>query len=165
MSETAPAAPFLRYAARAIVIDEAGRTLLFRVDVPGPSTRFVWITPGGGIDEGELEPDCVRREVFEETGLTEFELGPCVWFRDQTFPWGNAMIRQVESYYVVRTAAFEVNIAGQEELERGYLTGHRWFTLEELRTHDEPLAPANFAELLEPLLRGEYPAEPLIVGA
>ena len=75
----------LRLAARAIVIDDAGRTLLFRARIPGPAERFIWITPGGGIQEGEDEPSCVRREVFEETGLADFELGPCVWRRDHTF--------------------------------------------------------------------------------
>jgi hypothetical protein len=74
------------------------------------------------------------------------------------------MIRQLESYYVVRAPAFEVNVDGQEELERAFLSDHRWFTVEELRAHEEILVPANFAELLEPLLAGEYPAEPLKVG-
>jgi hypothetical protein len=74
------------------------------------------------------------------------------------------MIRQLESYYVVRAPAFEVNIDGQEELERAFLSGHRWFTLDELRDHEEIMVPANFAELLEPLLAGNYPAEPLKVG-
>lgn len=156
--------PIVRYAARAIVIDDAGRTLLFRAKVLGRSAPFIWITPGGGINEGELEPDCVRREVFEETGLDACEIGPCVWRRDQTFPWGDDMIRQIEGYYVVRVPAFEVNIEGQEELERAFLSAHRWFTLDELRAHEEVLVPANFADLLEPLLAGEYPVEPLTVG-
>jgi hypothetical protein len=42
--------PIVRYAARAIVIDDAGRTLLFRAAVPGREPAFfIWITPGGGI--------------------------------------------------------------------------------------------------------------------
>lgn len=157
------AEPVIRHAARAIVIDDAGRTLLFRAKVPGAG-RFIWITPGGGIDEGETADECVRREVFEETGLREFEVGPCVWRRDHTFRWGDSMMRQVESYFVVRAAAFDVDTANQEELERSFLAGHRWFALAELRAHTETLVPANFADLLEPLLAGEYPAAPLTVG-
>ena len=155
--------PVLRRAARAIVIDDAGRTLLFRAKVPG-TARIIWITPGGGINDGETEPDCVRREVFEETGLKEFEIGPCVWLRDHTFRWGDALMRQVESYFVVRAPAFEVNTDNHEELERSFLAGHRWFALEDLRSHDETLVPANFAELLEPLLAGRYPTAPLSMG-
>lgn len=161
MSEPGPAA---RYAARAVVIDDARRTLLFRAKVPGRVGRFIWIAPGGGIQEGEDELACVRRELFEETGLLDPEVGPCVWQRDHTFRWGTGMLRQVESYFVVHTAVFEISTENHEEAEREFLDTHRWFTLEELRSHDETLVPGNFAELLAPLLRGEYPANPVIVG-
>jgi 8-oxo-dGTP pyrophosphatase MutT (NUDIX family) len=156
--------PLLRRAARAIVIDEQGRTLLFRARVPGPRERYIWITPGGGIDEGEDESDCVRRELFEETGLAGAEIGPCVWRRDHTFLWDGRPMRQVEAYYVVRAASFQVDTAHHEELERTFLSSHRWFALEELRAHEETLVPANFAELLEPLLAGQYPEQPIVVG-
>jgi len=73
-------------------------------------------------------------------------------------------LRQVESYYVVRAAAFEVDTANQEELERGFLAGYAWFSIDELRQHRETLVPANFADLLEPLIAGRYPAEPMTVG-
>ncbi len=31
--------------------------------------RSYWIIPGGGREEGESEEECVRREMWEETGL------------------------------------------------------------------------------------------------
>ena len=31
--------------------------------------RTYWLAPGGGIEPGESEEDCVRREMREETGL------------------------------------------------------------------------------------------------
>lgn len=153
-----------RYAARAVIIASDGRTLLFRAAVPGRPGRFIWITPGGGIDEGEDEVRCVVREVFEETGHRVAEVGPCVWLRDHTFPWAGGVLRQVESYYVVLTDPFEVTKDNHTELERTFLTDHRWFTLDELRVHDETLVPGNFADLFAPLMRGEYPPEPLVVG-
>lgn len=150
--------PWVRFAARAIIIDGDGRTLLFRAQVPGHPRRFIWITPGGGINEGEDDVSCVCREVFEETGHPVIEVGPCVWLRDHTFPWGERVLRQVESYYVVRTEAFEVTTDNHEELERTFLTAHRWFTLDELRAHDETLVPGDFADLFAPLMTGDRPS-------
>ncbi len=158
--------PRLRLAARAVVIDDQGRTLLFRAQMPGTESapRIFWITPGGGIEEGEDELAAVRREVFEETGLTQFEVGPCVWKRDHTFRWADGMLRQVESYFVVRVPAFEVSIANHQQEELTFLTTHRWFTPEEIRAHGEIFVPSNFADLLEPLLADVYPSEPIVVG-
>lgn len=156
--------PRIRFAARAILIDDQDRVLLFRARVPGRAERFIWIAPGGGIESGEDEPACVRREVFEETGLRELTLGPCVWRRDHTFRWGDGTLRQVEAYYLVRTSAFEIDVRNQQEPEQAFLTSHRWFSLAELAQHRETLVPGNFAELLAPLLRGDVPAEPIIVG-
>ena len=156
--------PIFRRAARAILIDDAGRTLLFRAKVPGLEDRFIWITPGGGINDGEDEVSCVQREVFEETGLAGCEIGPCVWLRDHTFRWGDGTLRQVESYYLVRTAAFEVDTTHHEEIERSFLTAHRWFTLRELEEHPETLVPSDFAARLRLLLEGHIPDEPVTVG-
>lgn len=161
MSESQPT---VRYAARAVLIDDRERVLLFRARVPGSEPRFIWITPGGGLNEGEAEPDCVRREVFEETGLRDAAVGPCIWHRDHTFRWGDGWLRQVETYFLVRAPAFEISTENHEELERSFLSDHRWFTLQELVAHEETLVPGNFAELLAPLLRGELPTEPVTVG-
>jgi len=158
--------PRIRFAARAVLIDDRGRTLLFRAQMPGfpDGSRVFWITPGGGIEPGEDALAAVRREVFEETGLSDFEVGPCVWRRDHTFRWGSGQLRQVESYFVVRTPAFEVSVANHQEEERAFLTAHRWFTLDEIRAHHEPFVPGDFAGLLAPLLAGTYPPEPITVG-
>lgn len=48
---------------------DGGRLLLLR-QVEHATGRRYWVVPGGGIDPGESEEDCVRREMREETGLT-----------------------------------------------------------------------------------------------
>lgn len=55
----------------AIVIDAESRRVLVgeRRDAPG-----MWQLPQGGIDDGETPEEAVRRELREETGLSEVEI-------------------------------------------------------------------------------------------
>jgi ADP-ribose pyrophosphatase YjhB (NUDIX family) len=52
----------------AVVLDPAGRLLLIRRGHE-PHTGL-WSLPGGRVEEGETLDQAVRREVWEETGLT-----------------------------------------------------------------------------------------------
>lgn len=51
----------------AVIRDEEGRLLLVRR--AHPPGKDLWSIPGGRIEPGEAEPEAVRREVREETGL------------------------------------------------------------------------------------------------
>lgn len=57
-----------RPAARILLVDRAGRVLLFRF-VTGDERPPFWCTPGGALDPGEDYPTAARRELFEETGI------------------------------------------------------------------------------------------------
>ena len=56
-----------RPASRILLVDAAGRTLLFRFTVEGRAP--FWVTPGGALDPGEPYEAAARRELLEETGL------------------------------------------------------------------------------------------------
>jgi ADP-ribose pyrophosphatase YjhB (NUDIX family) len=160
-----PEAPLLRPSARVVLLDPGGRILLFKVTQPGrPYVDPFWITPGGGLEGDETLEECARRELREETGIEEFELGPCVWLREHTWQWGAAWIRSIERYFVGRTEHVEVSRSYQTEIEMQFLAEHRWWSLEEMRTATERLVPAAFAELAVPVIAGDWPSEPLVVG-
>ncbi len=44
--------------------------MLHRIKKVGDENRDKWVGIGGKLEEGESPFDCVRREVFEEVGLT-----------------------------------------------------------------------------------------------
>ncbi|MBO6674489.1 MAG: NUDIX hydrolase [Rhizobiales bacterium] len=56
-----------RLAARALIVEN--ERLLMVNAYPG-GTSDLWCAPGGGVEKHQSIPDNLKREVFEETGLT-----------------------------------------------------------------------------------------------
>lgn len=158
------AEPVPRPAARVLLLDPAGRVLLFRF-VTADTGYAWWATPGGRVEPGETPEAAARREVFEETGLAGFQLGPCVWVREHVFPWNGVTYRQSERLYVAHVEPFEVSLAGFLEHEVEMMREHRWWSAAEIQAAaGERFAPRRLGVLLERLLREGPPPEPEDVG-
>ena len=153
----------IRRGVRAVVLDPAGRVLLVRFEFP---TASLWATPGGGVDAGETPEQAIRRELDEELGLTDVELGPWIWTREHVFPFVDGRWDgQAERFALVRTEAFEpAPRFTAEQLASEFVTGMRWWALDELEASDELFAPRRLPELFAELLRGGPPEEPFDVG-
>lgn len=154
----------LRQAARAIVLDpDDERILLVRFDFP---ERIVWATPGGGIEDGESDEAALRRELAEEAGLDDFELGPLVWNRTHVVPLeGGRWDGQIERYYLVRTPAFEpAPRLSWDQLRLEAMTAIRWWKLDELEAADPLCAPRRLPALVRELILNGPPPEPVDVG-
>jgi 8-oxo-dGTP pyrophosphatase MutT (NUDIX family) len=65
----------VRDAIRAILVTPSAEVLLMRIRHPDREESF-WIAPGGGLEPGETVETGLRRELLEELGLTQFEIGP-----------------------------------------------------------------------------------------
>lgn len=62
--------PVVRFSS-VVVFDESLRMLLVHEAKPG--LEGLWSTPGGGDEPGELPVHAAKRELYEETGLTNVE--------------------------------------------------------------------------------------------
>jgi TDG/mug DNA glycosylase family protein len=152
--------PIDRPAVRALVLDRRQRVLLVKfVDVVG---QVWWATPGGGLAEGESVEEALRRELLEELGLAEFELGPEIWTRDHTFAWMGRMLRARERIYLVRVDEHEPEPA--LDLREEGVHDVRWWTLGELDASRETLVPLQLPALVRELLAGGPPTRPLDAG-
>ena len=153
----------IRPAARAVVLDPDGRILLVRFEFP---TQTVWATPGGGIENGESHEDAIRRELEEETGLVDAQVGPPLWSRLHVIPFiGGQWDGQQEQYHLVRTPSFTPQpMLPWERLNAEYLFELRWWTLDELEQADVTFAPRRLPELVASLLRDGPPAVTIDVG-
>lgn len=135
-----------RPAARILLVDAAGRTLLFRF-TPGDRPPF-WCTPGGALDPGEDHSAAARRELMEEVGL-DMDCGPEIARRVAEFTTieGVEVIAD-ERYFRVDVATCTVDPAGHTALERRVMQQWRWFTVAELAAHDELFYPQDLIDLL-----------------
>jgi G:T/U-mismatch repair DNA glycosylase/ADP-ribose pyrophosphatase YjhB (NUDIX family) len=140
--------PTERQAVRGLVLDREGRVLLVRFQHPVSGDAW-WATVGGGIDPGESDEAALRRELHEEAGLTDFEIGPVIHTRDATFPWEGRLLHQYERFHLVRIESHEV--APTIDLAAEGVTEVAWWTPADLDHPREEVVPPELAQLVRNL--------------
>ncbi|MFI8994113.1 NUDIX hydrolase [Streptomyces sp. NPDC053542] len=158
-----PAGTALRRVSRVILLDPEDRVLLMHGFEPDEPTRTWWFTPGGGLEGTESREEAALRELAEETGITDAELGPVLWQRHCSFPFDGRRWDQDEWYYLARTHSTKTQLSGLTELERRSVAGLRWWTVTELSASHETVYPTRLAELLRTLLDEGPPSAPVVL--
>ena len=156
MRDTAP--KDARLAARVILIGPNNDVLYLRAREPKTGKVF-WVMPGGGLDGDESFEEAAKRELQEEAGCL-FVLGPCVWVRRHKHEWNGRPADQYERFFVAHAQTMTLNPAKQD----AYITAHKWWSVDGLRSSTEEFAPRAVAELLPDILLGRYPDEPVDCG-
>lgn len=146
-----------RHAARVLLMDSGGRTLLVRGHDGDKPTRSWWFTVGGGIDAGETSRQAALREVREETGivLVDAQLEGPVLTRSAIFDFAREHCLQHEEFFLARVSPEnELTRAGWTDLEVSFIDEMRWLTPAELRAAPQEVFPQSLPELLEELTHG-----------
>jgi ADP-ribose pyrophosphatase YjhB (NUDIX family) len=131
-----------------VVLDPDGRVLLFRYDDP-PPLGVHWLTPGGGIDGDETPADAAARELREETGWTDVNIGPELGRSSRPLrrPAGT---HQHETHFAARVdmPRRPVDMAGHEV---DSIAAWRWWTAQELAAEPVTVWPAELPSYLSML--------------
>lgn len=108
-----------------------------------------WLTPGGGVEDHESHAEGAIRELFEETGLVVDDIGDPVWTIDGKSEFADGTVQTTYAeFFVARTTRFEPVNDNWMENEHVDITDIRWWSLEELESTEEPIAPLNLVELV-----------------
>ncbi|MGN6792397.1 MAG: NUDIX hydrolase [Streptosporangiaceae bacterium] len=142
----------IRPAGRVVLLDPDDRVLLMRYD-DGPPNGVHWSTPGGGLNPGEDFAAGAARELAEETGWHDVALSGEIHRWTHAMEYDDAIVRQVERFFLARTDRPEREITGVEAAhESDGIATWRWWTLDDLETTDEAIWPAELAELIRDAL-------------
>ncbi len=154
----------LRPASRALIIDDDEQVLLVRFVFP--SGIEVWALPGGGLEPDETVEQGLRRELHEELGLDDVEIGPHIWSREHVIPMITGHDGQREDVHLVRMSHFDpVPTIGWERLRAEFVHEMRWWSTDEIQAaSDVRFAPRRLLELVRAILRDGPPASPIDTG-
>ena len=111
---------------------KAAGCVVFRRTPRGPRYLLLrafknWDFPKGLVETGEDQLVCAKREVAEETGLTDLDYPFGDKFRE-TLPYA---ANKVARYYLAETEQVEITMPVSPELGRPEHHEYRWVSLDE----------------------------------
>ena len=144
-----------RPSSRLLVLDRSNRILLFRFMFKrGPlAGQDYWATPGGALEPGESFADAARRELFEETGILRDAVGQPVAEREFALQLHDGeYVMAEERFFLVLVDGQSLSRDGWTAVEIEVMTGHRWWSVEELTSTSETVFPETLVAILDRVL-------------
>ena len=143
-----------RPSARLLVLDSAGRVLLFRfVHRTGAlAGQDYWATPGGAVEEGETFDQAAVRELEEETGIQVPHVGRQVWQREFVLQLADGEhVAADERFFAVSVSDAHVSRDGWSAEEAHVMADHKWWSQDDLVQTSATVWPENLATIIRNL--------------
>lgn len=149
----------MRLTARAIIFNKkTGKILLInylneKANSTKEFTKGFWALPGGGLEDNESFEQGLKREIYEETGLINFELKNCVLSRVVYLDIEKGRQPFYERYYLVKTGSEEIKTEGLTDYETNVIKEYKWWTIEEIKETKEVIFPVGLKTVIDKALK------------
>lgn len=147
-----------RVCGRALIMNQDKQILLMKVDHPdvfdpdGYIKSPYWITPGGEVESNETIPQTVAREISEECGFDNVDIGPVVWYWEHVLVIRGIHYRLCDNFCIVQIGYGHDPMCRENDEEREMILEYRWWESAEIKKSLDVFAPTNLGQLLEDLL-------------
>lgn len=156
----------VRKSSRAIVLNKKNEIFLFQYMFDYlEDSKAIWITPGGGLEEGESFEDALKRELFEELGVQIKEKCPEVYYRNPIYAMKNGeKVQSVEKFFLVMLEDEEFSSECWTESEKKRMLAGKWWSTEEIERSEEEFFSKDVLWILYELSSGNYSDVPLEIA-
>lgn len=142
-----------RPTARVLLVNNAGQVFLILTHFdPELGLPPRWLTPGGGIDEGETPVAAAIRELLEETGITTTaeQLGEPIWVTSGRWDWADGIHYQTytDTFFLLQQNDFVLDRSAWTPDEHRDVLEYRWWNVQDLIESGESVGPHGLAEWL-----------------
>lgn len=143
-----------RPTARVLLVNDENQVFLIKTHFdPELGLEPRWLTPGGGIDDGETVLEAAVRELREETGLelAQDDLGDVFVELSGRWDWSDGVHYQTytDTIFLVHTNDFELDNSGWTEDEHRDVLEWRWWSVSELVDTGESIGPHGLTDHLQ----------------
>ncbi len=149
----------MRLTARAVLINNNTQKILLIKYLDRESisttnfTNGLWVTPGGGLEKGEVFEDALKREIYEETGIKTLEISNCVMGRNIFLNIADIDKNNFyERYYIVKTDETKIKSKKLSKQEENFIKEYKWWDPEEIKKTKETILPKSLLENLDTIL-------------
>ena len=148
--------------ARVILINEFNEIYLFKFHFEFlQEDKTLWVTPGGGVEEGETFEEGLQRELYEELGLDIIIDEPYAFFRRIPFisASGEEFISD-ERYFIIKDFHETISFDHMSSGEMALTKDGRWWSADDISSSDEEFFAEDLEDILNDIINDALPNTP-----
>jgi 8-oxo-dGTP pyrophosphatase MutT (NUDIX family) len=153
---------FIQKSSRAIILNKNNEIFLFKYNLDYfADGNVVWITPGGGLEEGESFDMALKRELYEELGIQYSQNCKQIYYRNPVYSLKNGeKVQCEERFFLIYLDVEKFKYNNWTESEQKRMQCGKWWSVEEIIQSDDEFFSRDIIVIMNNLTLGKIPHVP-----